>query len=113
VCSPPRTFHWTHELLAVETAVRAMERIGEHDYARRESELLAREAERLSLDAMLTTQLEAGRFPEGLYGRAWLTGRSLIDAVGGEHVRLLATSLTRAAGLTWPNGSIHYGRRCE
>ena len=47
---------------------------------------------------MLTTQLEAGRFPEGLYGRAWLTGRSLIDAVGWEHVRLLATSFDARGG---------------
>ena len=46
---------------------------------------------------MLTTQLEAGRFPAGLYGRACLTGRTLIDALGWEQVRLIATSFDARA----------------
>jgi hypothetical protein len=95
LCSPPPTFHWTHELLAVETAIRAMEEIGELDYARREMERLSGDADRLSLDEMLRASLAAG-YPEGLYGRAWVTGRQLIDAVGWESVKLVAKSAGEA-----------------
>jgi hypothetical protein len=92
LCSPPQTFHWTHELLAVETAVRAMEEIGEHGYAEKVTATLTAEAARLPLARMLTTRLDEGYYPDGLYGRAWTTGRQLIAAVGWETVKLLAGS---------------------
>lgn len=85
----PHVFHWTHEFFAVELAVRAMDEIGEHDYARRLMVSLSEEAEHLSLSVMLTTPLGAG-YPRGLYGRAWLSGRSLIEAVGWERLKPLA-----------------------
>jgi len=91
LCTPAGVFHWTHELLAVETAVRAMEAIGEHDYARRETERLASEAARLPLSTMLVTPF-GEVYPPGLYGRAWVTGRELIGAVGWERVKPLAHS---------------------
>lgn len=97
LCSPPRTFHWTHEMLAVETAVRAMDEIGEHDYARRSVDLLLEQAELLPLQTMLVTPLVSDDPPglyghPGIYGRAWLTGRQLSDAVGWERVKQLADS---------------------
>ena len=57
LCTPPRTFHWTHELFAVEMAVRAMQEIGEHEYAQTVMGELFEEAEQLSVADMLTTSL--------------------------------------------------------
>jgi hypothetical protein len=91
LCTPPRTFHWTHEMLAVEIALRAMRGIGEHDYAQRAMNGLVEESGQSSLATILTTPVTPGE-PPGLYGRAWVTGRSLIEAVGWERVKLLAQS---------------------
>jgi hypothetical protein len=91
LCSPPQTFHWTHEMLAVETAVRAMDEIGEHEYAQRARDLLTEQAPLLSVEEMLATPLAQG-YPAGLYGRAWVTGRQLTEAVGWERVKQLASS---------------------
>jgi hypothetical protein len=91
LCTPPGTFHWTHELFAVETAVRAMQELGEHDYVRKETDRLAAEAELLSLGAMLVTPF-GDLPPAGLYGRAWVTGRALVDAIGWERLKPLARS---------------------
>jgi hypothetical protein len=94
LCTPPVTFHWTHELFAVEMAVRAMEDLGEHEYARRVRDALSHEAERVSLDTMLTTSL-ADLDGDGLYGRAWLTGRQLQEGVGWERLKFLASSFDK------------------
>jgi hypothetical protein len=91
LCTPPGTFHWTHELFAVEMAVRAMQELGEHDYVRRETERLAAEAELLSVSTMLVTPF-GDVSPAGLYGRAWVTGRALIDVIGWERLKSLARS---------------------
>jgi hypothetical protein len=90
VCGP-RVFHWTHEMLAVETALRAMRELGEDDYARRNIDALVAEADCLSLATMLTTPVVPGPLP-GLYGRAWVTGACLVEAVGWERLKLLAGS---------------------
>ena len=68
-----------------------MEELGEHEYAQRVMGTLGREAEILTLEAMLTTPFR-DRVPDGLYGRAWLTGRHLRDAVGWEHLKPLVAS---------------------
>jgi hypothetical protein len=91
LCTPPRTFHWVHELFAVEVAVRALEELGEHDYVRRAKEALIEGATQLPLAAMLTTPL-AVPYTDGLYGRAWLTGRELQEAIGWGRLKPLATS---------------------
>lgn len=91
LCTPPRTFHWSHELLAVETAVRAMGELGEHAYVETLERSLAAQAERLPLAAMLTTPF-GDEYPDGLYGRAWLTGRRLEAAAGWEELKPLAAS---------------------
>jgi len=70
---------------------------------------------------MLTTQLEAGGSPKGLYGRAWLTGRTLMDAVSWERVKLLATSFdargrsrgSRVSGLVACAGAGEGNRRAR
>lgn len=95
LCTPPRTFHWTHELLAVETAVRAMDEIGEGGYAAKAREMLSEEAQYLALPEMLTTRLDRGYYPDGLYGRAWVTGRQLISSVGWQQVKFLAASFNK------------------
>jgi len=91
LCTPPQTFHWTHELFAVEVALRAMDELGEFDYAARSVESLTEQAKLLPLHAMLVTPL-APPYPAGLYGRAWTTGRLLDEAVGWERLKLLASS---------------------
>jgi hypothetical protein len=91
LCTPPRIFHWTHELFAVETAVRAMEELGEQDYVKRATAELRDAAEALALDHMLTTQLSTP-YPHGLYGRAWLAGGELTAAIGWDRLKPLAHS---------------------
>jgi hypothetical protein len=91
LCTPPRTFHWSHELFAVETAVRAMGELGEHAYVEILERSLAVEAERFTLTDMLTMAFRPV-YPDGLYGRAWATGRELIAAIGWERLKLLAGS---------------------
>ena len=91
LCTPPRTFHWAHELFAVEMAVRAMQELGEHGYAQTVTDELSQEAERLPVGVMLTTPLQKGSL-DGLYGRAWVTGRELSAAVGWERLKPLARS---------------------
>jgi hypothetical protein len=87
----PRVFHWSHELLAVETAIRALAAIGELDYARRNMETLKVAADLLPLDGMLLTPLDRGDpYPPGLHARAWVTGRQLTGAVGWVRMKLLA-----------------------
>ena len=94
LCTPPRTHHWAHELFAVEMAVRAMEELGEHDYAQRVTDGLSQDADRVSLRAMLTTSF-SDLEGDGLYGRAWVTGRELTRAVGWERLKPLARSFNK------------------
>jgi hypothetical protein len=47
LCTPPRTFHWTHELFAVELAVQAMADLGEFDYVSRTVDSLTAQAKLL------------------------------------------------------------------
>jgi hypothetical protein len=96
LCTPPGTFHWTHELFAVELAVRAMDELGQLDYAARTVDSLTAQAELLPLQDMLGTPL-APPYPPGLYGRAWVTGRLLDEAVGWERLKPLASSFDLAA----------------
>jgi hypothetical protein len=92
LCSPPPTKHWTHEALAVETAVACVAELGDGEYARTVAAALRAEAELLPVGAMLTARLDLGSYPPGLYGRAWVTCRELIGAVGWERLKPLASS---------------------
>jgi hypothetical protein len=85
----PRVFHWTHEFFAVETGVRAMAAIGEVDYARRTMAELRNNANLTSLGTLLESPLPDVRL-QGLYGRAWVTGRHLTGIVGWVRMKALA-----------------------
>lgn len=61
--SPPRTFHWSHEALAVETAVRAMDELGQDAYVERLAASPTEEAGLLTVGAMLTTRLASAGIP--------------------------------------------------
>jgi hypothetical protein len=91
-CTPPGTFHWTHEMFAVEMAVRAMEELGEHEYVRMETERLSDEADWLPLATMLVMPFQ-DEYPAGLYGRAWTVGRDLAAAITWERLKPLASCL--------------------
>jgi len=82
-------------MLAVETSMRGMRELGEDDYARRAVDGLVAEAELLPMVTMLTTPVRPGPLP-GLYGRAWMTGVCLIEAVGWGRVKLLAHAFDAA-----------------
>jgi hypothetical protein len=89
VCSQGRVFHWTHEMLACLVSVRLLRRHGMEDYAAQIEREYETQAERLSLTEMMRADLTAPPYPEGLYGRAYVTGRSLADAVGWPALCLL------------------------
>ena len=96
LCTPaeafPGIFHWTHEMLAFELALRCLRGSkieGSGEYAGRCEQLLERQARRTSRKRMLTTPLTHPY--SWVYGRAFVTGRQLQDAVGWERVKELAT----------------------
>ncbi len=45
---------------------------------------------------MLTTPIGPSQYPEGLYGRAFVTGRALIDAIGWRSVKGLVHTVDAA-----------------
>jgi len=92
----PQRFHWTHEMFAVEAALAAMRRIGEDDYVASVEWRLTGEAESLPLERMLTTPIGPSQYPEGLYGRAFVTGRALIDAIGWRSLKGLVHTVDAA-----------------
>ena len=73
-------------------AIRALKEIGELEYARRVADGLSEEAGLLPVAELLSTRLTQGDYPPGMYGRAWVTARELVAAVGWERVKLLAGS---------------------
>jgi hypothetical protein len=82
VCSQGRVFHWTHEMFACLVSVRLLRRHGSDAYAAQIEREYEAQAERLPLPAMQAADLSAPPYPEGLYGRAYVTGRALAEAVG-------------------------------
>lgn len=83
VCSQGRVFHWTHEMLACVFSMRVLQARGLTDYARAIEEHFARQATDLSVAQMQAAPLFGGNtYPPGLYGRAYLTGQALTEALG-------------------------------
>jgi hypothetical protein len=68
-----------------------MEELGEHGYAQTVMSELTAEAECLQVGTMLTTSL-LDRSLDGLRGRAWVTGRELVAAIGWEELKPLAAT---------------------
>lgn len=83
---------WVQEMFATHIANRAMRELGQHWYADRDESNAWEEAKLLSLDAMRTLDLKPV-YPEGLYGRAYVTGLELIDQIGWERLKLLGSML--------------------
>ena len=95
ICSQGRVFHWTHEMLACLTAVRLLRRCGNPDYADTIARDYAEQSEALSFAAMREADLSAPPYPEGLYGRAFMTGLALQEAVGWNLLRRLGRSMDK------------------
>jgi hypothetical protein len=81
-CSQGRVFHWTHEMLACLVSVRLLRRHGMEEYAAQVEREYENQAQQLSVTEMRCADLTAPPYPTGLYGRAYVTGQHLVEAVG-------------------------------
>jgi hypothetical protein len=93
ICTPDKTFHWVHEMLAVETAVQCMNDIGELDYAFTSAAGLSSRAGDLKLTDMLTQPLtfEDSHYAYAdVYGRAYAVCQQLKQRVGWPAVARLS-----------------------
>ena len=96
--SPTRViFDWVQEMFAVLLAVWAMEEAGIQEYADEEKEALGRSATDLDVQAMLQMKVKLP-IPPPLYGRAFLVGTQLNEAIGWEKLKLLGTSFDIETG---------------
>lgn len=81
VCAPPvGVLNWLDEMLAVHFSLVFLERIGQVAHAVINRTVLRAEAETCSAAQMIA--MNAVPYPDGLYGRAYLTGEAMIEAVG-------------------------------
>jgi hypothetical protein len=94
VCTPTGSFHWVHEMLAVHFSLLVLDRVGQHAYATAARVRLTSEAEQCSLARM--RGLSGLPYPVGLYGRAYVAGGELIEAVGWDKLRHLALARDEA-----------------
>ena len=99
LCTPPTTFHWTHELVAVLFSLEALKALGQDDYRRNVIADLEGQARELSLEDFMSVTTPV--YPPGMYGRAAVFGRQLAHAVGPAGYR----SLVRSFG---PDGTPDY-----
>jgi hypothetical protein len=89
VATPVGTHHWIHEMLAVRFAVSHLAAVGLADHAAECVKRLEAEAADLSSEEMLA--VEQLPYPNGLYGRCYLTSVELDAAVGDQALWQLAT----------------------
>jgi hypothetical protein len=82
--------HWADEMLAVLFSLTYLEWIGEAAHAERNRRQLTEQAGCCSLEQMLG--VAGGPLPEGLYGRVYVVGEKLREAIGWEALRSLATT---------------------
>jgi hypothetical protein len=95
VCSQGRVFHWTHEMLACMTAVRLLRQYASAEYADSIAQEYLKQSEKCSMGAMLHSNVTDPPYTEGIYGRAFVTGVLLQEAVGWHLLRRLARSLNK------------------
>jgi hypothetical protein len=88
-CSPMVGTHWADEMFAVLFSLLYLDRTGYADHANLNRTHLVSEAEACSTQTMFGA---AGPCPDGLYGRAYLLGSSLIDSIGWEPLKTLAVT---------------------
>jgi hypothetical protein len=94
VCSERKNAsHWVDEMFAVMFSLLYLERIGEVDHADKNRIGLIEQASLISRQEMLG--VVGNPLPEGLYGRAYLVGEELRQAVGWAALKSLA--VTRAS----------------
>jgi hypothetical protein len=93
----PGIFHWTHEMLAWEISLHCLRSsqdrkgYGLMAHAATCEEWLENEAQRATLERMLTEPLVSGIPYDWVFGRAFVVGRKLQEVAGWDHVKQLAT----------------------
>lgn len=78
--SGPTMRHWTHEMVAMLMALRFLDSVGMASTASRTRARLRTEAEQITAADVIAE--EKCTYPDGLYGRVYLIGQALVDAVG-------------------------------
>jgi hypothetical protein len=89
VCSPRIGRHWADEMFAVLFSLHYLDRIGRKAHANANRRELLAEAEQCSTEAMFALD---GPCPDGLYGRVYVLGMSLLDCVGWDRLKSLAVT---------------------
>ena len=84
VCSEGRIFHWTHEMLACVFSVRLLRQHNLVAYAEAVEAQFAEQSRLLTIEHLQAAPLDAGLmgYVPGLYGRAFATGRALVNVAG-------------------------------
>jgi hypothetical protein len=90
VCSPCVGSHWADEMFAVLFSLLYLERAGQGDHADLNRLGLVAQAEACSIEAMFA--VNGGSCPDGLYGRVYILGQSLIDCIGWDRLKMLAVT---------------------
>ena len=96
--SPCRVvFDWVQEMFAVLLAVCAMEEAGLEEYADAERKALTDDASGLNVQTMVKMEVGLPISP-ALYGRAFLVGTQLNQAIGWKRLKLLGTEIDPDTG---------------
>jgi hypothetical protein len=88
VCTPSGTNHWAHEMLSLLFSFDYLDSVGFGDYRKRQAAKLRAESQQLSITGMM--EVSAMPYPEGMYGRAFVTGERLRDEIGWSLLKPLA-----------------------
>jgi hypothetical protein len=87
-CSPCNgTRSWADEMLAVMFSLRYLHEVGLVDHAQVNEVGLRQKATQCTLEQAMNHR---GRYPDGFYGRVFLVGEALIEAVGWDALGRLA-----------------------
>ena len=90
LCSPPFYFHWVHEMFAQVMSVRLLRQGGFDAYADESDAAFRESADKLSVEKMLGEAITPP-YPQGLHDRAYVVGCELVEAIGWERLKPLAT----------------------
>ncbi len=98
VAGEGRVFHWTHEMFACLISVRLLNQRGFTEYADLVTERYQAESRLCSFTQLVRADPWSGAsYPDGYYGRAFVVGIELCQAVGYRALCLLARLLNHAA----------------
>lgn len=106
VGSQGRVFHWTHEMLACRVSIRLLRENGLEEYADQTEYEYRQQAESLPLEALIENDpwASGGQYPDGYYGRAYITGLALEEIMGWEALTRLAYFTSRGGRDSGMNG---------